>query len=105
MIIYAEVECKLYEGHSLKQKRSLLKRLMSKLRKDFNISIAELDYQDLWQRTKLGIAIVTNEYVHAEQVLQKVFETIDSYTERSEEHTSELQSRGHLVCRLLLEKK
>jgi len=81
MIIYAEVECKLYEGHSLKQKRSLLKRLMSKLRKDFNISIAELDYQDLWQRTKLGIAIVTNEYVHAEQVLQKVFETIDSYTE------------------------
>src|SRR5690625_6824446 len=30
---------------------------------------------------------------------------IDSFTGRSEEHTSELQSRGHLVCRLLLEKK
>src|SRR5690625_6900793 len=29
----------------------------------------------------------------------------DAYEERSEEHTSELQSRGHLVCRLLLEKK
>ena len=81
MIIYAEVECKLYEGHSLKQKRSLLKRLIAKLQKDFNISIAELDYQDLWQRTKLGIAIVANEYVHAEQVLQKVFETIDSFPE------------------------
>lgn len=81
MIIYAEVECKLYEGHSLKQKRSLLKRLIAKLQKDFNISIAELDYHDLWQRTKLGIAIVSNEYVHAEQVLQKVFETIDSFPE------------------------
>src|SRR5690625_6083186 len=32
-------------------------------------------------------------------------ELYDKYTERSEEHTSELQSRGHLVCRLLLEKK
>lgn len=81
MIIYAEVECKLYEGHSLKQKRSLLKRLISKLKKDFNISIAELDYHDLWQRIKLGIAIVANEYVYAEQVMQKVFETIDSFPE------------------------
>src|SRR5690625_6657041 len=33
------------------------------------------------------------------------FHSIDGIDERSEEHTSELQSRGHLVCRLLLEKK
>src|SRR5690625_6215608 len=32
-------------------------------------------------------------------------EEITEYQDRSEEHTSELQSRGHLVCRLLLEKK
>src|SRR5690625_5420851 len=32
-------------------------------------------------------------------------QSVKSYIERSEEHTSELQSRGHLVCRLLLEKK
>ncbi len=81
MIIYAEVECKLYEGHSLKQKRSVLKRLISKIQKEFNVSITELDYHDLWQRTKLGIAIVSNEYVYAEKVMQKVFETIDSFPE------------------------
>ena len=81
MIIYAEVECKLYEGHSLKQKRSVLKRLISKIQKEFNVSITELDYQNLWQRTKLGIAIVSNEYVHAEKMMQKVFETIDSFPE------------------------
>lgn len=81
MIIYAEVECKIYEGHSLKQKRSLMKRLISKIQKEFNVSIAELDYHDLWQRTKLGIAIVSNEYVHAERVMQKVFELIDSVPE------------------------
>src|SRR5690625_5905030 len=33
------------------------------------------------------------------------FDHADKATQRSEEHTSELQSRGHLVCRLLLEKK
>ncbi|HLQ84257.1 MAG TPA: DUF503 domain-containing protein [Pseudogracilibacillus sp.] len=81
MIIYAEVECKLYEGHSLKQKRSVLKRLISKIQKEYNVSITELDYQNLWQRTKLGIAIVSNEYVHAEKMMQKVFETIDSFPE------------------------
>src|SRR5690625_7126812 len=36
---------------------------------------------------------------------ERRLERSTSYTERSEEHTSELQSRGHLVCRLLLEKK
>src|SRR5699024_12164566 len=101
MIIYAEVECKLYEGRSLKQKRSVTKRLISKIRKDFNVAVTELAYHDLWQRTKLGIVTISNEKVHAEQVIQEVLRIID----RSEEHTSELQSRFDLVCRLLLEKK
>src|SRR5690625_2994378 len=47
---------------------------------------------------------------HAEEVGQQALaahyvETFDQKRRRSEEHTSELQSRGHLVCRLLLEKK
>src|SRR5690625_5657669 len=53
----------------------------------------------------------TNE-VGGGRILQNVFSGLISYdtdgesvNERSEEHTSELQSRGHLVCRLLLEKK
>src|SRR5690625_6363998 len=37
-------------------------------------------------------------------IIVVIFSSIMSYLERSEEHTSELQSRGHLVCRLLLEK-
>src|SRR5690625_2153084 len=41
----------------------------------------------------------------AEQMLANSVDIIDAFRERSEEHTSELQSRGHLVCRLLLEKK
>lgn len=81
MIVYAEVDCKLYEGHSLKGKRSMLKRVTHKLRKDFNVSVAEIDYHDLWQRTKLGLAIVTNEYVHGEKIMQRCLDVIDSFPE------------------------
>jgi len=81
MIVYAEVECMLYEGQSLKEKRSIIKRINAKLRKSFNVSVAELDYLDLWQRTKFGIVTISNERVHAEQVIQSVLAVIDSFPE------------------------
>src|SRR5690625_7037679 len=45
------------------------------------------------------------EQIEAHALLADVYRAQESWRERSEEHTSELQSRGHLVCRLLLEKK
>lgn len=81
MIIYAEVECMLYEGHSLKQKRSVIKRLMAKLRNDLNVAVTELDYHDLWQRTKLGVVTVSNGKPHAEQVIQESLRIIDTFNE------------------------
>ncbi|NBJ68355.1 MULTISPECIES: DUF503 domain-containing protein [Clostridia] len=81
MILYAEVECILYESHSLKQKRSIIKPVLTKCKKDFNIAMTELDYHDLWQRTKLGIVTISTELAHAEQVMQDVMHVIDSYTE------------------------
>ena len=81
MIVYTEVECMLYEGQSLKDKRSVIKRIIAKLRMDFNVAVAELDYHDLWQRTKFGIVTVANEQVHAEKVIQGALRVIDSYPE------------------------
>ena len=79
MILYAEVECIIYDTHSLKEKRSIIKRLIAKIRKDFNVSISEIDFQDLWQRSKLAIVTVSNEYQFAEKIIQEVLKTIDSY--------------------------
>lgn len=81
MILYAEVEFMLYEGHSLKQKRSVIKRVMARLRNELNVAITELDYQDLWQRTKLGVVTVSNDLTHAEQVIQETFRIMDTFTE------------------------
>ena len=78
MIVYAEIECILYNTHSLKQKRSVLKRMLAKIRKDFSVSISEVDYQDLWQRTKFAVVTVSNELTHAEKVIQEVIRLIDN---------------------------
>ncbi|MCP8616481.1 DUF503 domain-containing protein [Salirhabdus salicampi] len=79
MIGYLEVECFLYDVHSLKGKRSILKKVISKVRQDYNVSISELKYHDLWQRTVFGIAFVSKERIQIERVLQSVLNTIDSF--------------------------
>lgn len=81
MIFYLEVECIIYDSHSLKDKRSVIKKLLAKLRNDFNVAVTELDFHDLWQRTKLGIVTITNERIHGEQVMQEVLRVIDTYSE------------------------
>lgn len=81
MIVYAEVECMLYDGHSLKQKRSVLKRLIHKLRNELNVAVAELDYHNLWQRTKLGMVTISNQSTHAEQIIQSALKIVDQFPE------------------------
>ncbi|HLR01565.1 MAG TPA: DUF503 domain-containing protein [Virgibacillus sp.] len=81
MIVYVEVECMFYEGRSLKQKRSTIKSIGRRLRNDFNVTVAEIDYHDLWQRTKLGIATISNDRTHGEKVIQEALKRIDAYVE------------------------
>ncbi|GLO66036.1 MULTISPECIES: DUF503 domain-containing protein [Oceanobacillus] len=81
MIVYAEIECMLYDGHSLKDKRSIIKKVISKLRQTSNVSVTELDFHDLWQRTKFGIVSISTDYVHAEKIIQHAIGQIDSFSE------------------------
>jgi uncharacterized protein len=81
MIVLLEVECMLYDGHSLKEKRSVIKRLIARLRNDFNVSVTELDFHDLWQRTKLGVVMITNDRIHGEKVMHEILRIIDTYSE------------------------
>ena len=66
---------------SLKEKRYVVKSIKDKLKHKFNVSVAELDFQDKWQRSELGIAFISNEYSHAENSLQKVFRFLDESDE------------------------
>jgi uncharacterized protein YlxP (DUF503 family) len=53
------VEIHLSASHSLKDKRRVLRGLKDRLRNRFNVSVAEIDHQDLWQRATLGIVSIS----------------------------------------------
>ena len=53
---------------SLKEKRMVLKSFKDKIRKKFNVSIAEIDYQDKWQRSKISIVQVGNDYHYIQEI-------------------------------------
>lgn len=56
---------------SLKQKRSIVKSLIARLRNEFNLSVAEVDGQDAWQSAVLGMAAVGNDKAYLHGLLQK----------------------------------
>ena len=72
------VELLIPESQSLKEKRQVLHSLKDRLRGKFNISLAEVDGQDLWQKAVLGMACVANDGTHAEQVLEQVLNVMKS---------------------------
>ncbi len=72
------VELYIPDGHSLKAKRQVLLSLKDRLRDKFNVSIAEVGDQDLWQKAVLGIACVANEGAYVNQVLDQAINVIRS---------------------------
>jgi len=66
------LELRLEHSHSLKEKRHVLESLKTRLRNKFNVSVAEIDYQDMWQRGVLAAVTVSSDHVHAEKVLRSV---------------------------------
>jgi len=70
------IEIMLYESASLKDKRLVVKSMKDRLKK-YNVSIAELDYQDKWQRSEIGIAMIGNQQGFVEKSLRQIFNHLD----------------------------
>ena len=68
----------IYESDSLKDKRHIIKSIIGRLQSRFNISIAEVDLNDSWQSSIIGFACVTNDTIHANQVISNVIKFIDN---------------------------
>lgn len=52
----------------------MVKSLKDRLRNNFNVSVAEIEHQDLWQRATVSVVTVASDHSHAEKVLQSVEE-------------------------------
>lgn len=66
---------------SLKAKRKILLSLKDKIKSKFNVSVAELEDNDLWQKGVLGVAILSNDKTYANTVLSKVMDLVNSRPE------------------------
>jgi len=64
---------------SLKEKRSRLKPLIARLHREFNVSVAEMDHQDSWQKAVLACALVTSDQAQTHRSLQKVVRWVETH--------------------------
>jgi hypothetical protein len=71
------VEVHIPASGSLKSKRFVLKSLTDRLRKRFNLAVAEVEYRDLWQRSVLGIVTVNTDRKHADSTLALALNLLD----------------------------
>jgi uncharacterized protein YlxP (DUF503 family) len=71
------LDCYISESQSLKDKRRILSSLSERLRRQFNIAIAEVEYQDQWQRAQLAIVMVNTNWRMLQSSMSKLTEYID----------------------------
>jgi len=81
IVLSAKVTIYIPWAASLKDKRQLRRSLMDKTRQKFNVSIAEVDTQDVHQTLTLGIAVVSGEHHHAREVLDEIVRFIEGNTD------------------------
>jgi uncharacterized protein len=59
-------------ARSLKDKRSALRSLETRIRNKFNVSVAEVEHQDLWQRSRLAVVTVNTDHGHLDSTLSAI---------------------------------
>jgi hypothetical protein len=75
------VELHLPDVESLKGKRHVLKGLKQRVRARFEVSVAEVDHHDMWQRATLAVAYVSHDSRHANEVVSKALDFIEANVE------------------------
>jgi len=71
----------IFHSHSLKEKRAVLQRTLTRLRQKFNVSAAEVDHQDSWQLTTVAMTSVSSSRQAAERELNHALSFLDSFPE------------------------
>ncbi|MCL6477418.1 MAG: DUF503 domain-containing protein [Peptococcaceae bacterium] len=66
------------EASSLKSKRRILKSLLDKMKARFNVAVAEVDKQDKWQYSTVGVTCITNDPSHAHQMMSAVVKYVET---------------------------
>jgi uncharacterized protein YlxP (DUF503 family) len=73
------VRLRLHGCSSLKEKRGLLKPLLARLQREFNVAVAETELQDVWQSAELGLVTVSNDAGQVEAQLRTIVGWIERH--------------------------
>ena len=73
-----KVSLRIPENMSLKGKRQVIKSITSKIRNKFNVAVAEVDNNDVWQASTIGISCLSNNKRHTNEVLSRVVNFIQA---------------------------
>ena len=68
----SQITLHLPDSQSLKDKRQIIKSVMARIRNRFEVAIAEVEEQNLWQIAVLGVSCVSNSSQHVDEVLARV---------------------------------
>lgn len=71
-VAVVRLELHIPTSRSLKEKRAALRPIVEGIRHRFQVSVAEVGYQDKWQRALVGLAVVSDSYAHAADVVAAV---------------------------------
>lgn len=78
MILYMECEFFIPAAHSLKEKRAVVKSMLTRARQKFNVSGSEIDHQNVWQRTRLAFVTVSSSKEVADKEIARVLQFLES---------------------------
>lgn len=73
----AQVTIRLFESNSLKDKRQVTRSVLARLRDKFDVSAAEVGELQSWNLARLGIACVSGEARHAQEVIERAVQYIE----------------------------
>jgi uncharacterized protein YlxP (DUF503 family) len=76
-VCVARLTLQIHESGSLKAKRQVLRRVTERVKARFNVAVAEVDDQDLWQKATLALAVVGNERAHVDEQMEKIIHFVE----------------------------
>ena len=81
VVLVERFELHIPQARSLKQKRHVVSPLCAMLRQTFQVSVAEVDHQNLWQRATIAVAVVGRDAGHLAWVLQQIERRVEAWAE------------------------
>ncbi len=80
-VLALQMDLHIGHAHSLKDKRGVLRSILDGARRRFGVAAAEVDHQQLWQRTSLGFAAVSSSQAHTTELIDEVSRFVWSFPE------------------------